>query len=48
MPTLNDPTIVPTSNYYPFVTMLVDRIEDVLKKVTRGDFFSFAMSIHTR
>lgn len=39
MPTLNDPTLVATSNYYPFVTMLVDRIEDVLKQVTRGDFF---------
>lgn len=38
MPTLNDPTLVATSNYYPFITMLADRFEDVLKQVTRGDF----------
>lgn len=39
MPTLNDPTLVPTSNYYPFVTMLSDRFEDVLRHVTKDDFF---------
>lgn len=39
MPTLNDPTLVPTSDYYPFVTMLTDRIEDVLRYVTKDDFF---------
>lgn len=46
MPTLNDPTIVPTSNYYPFVTMLVDRLEDVLKQVMRGDFFVRHVDTH--
>lgn len=39
MPTLNDPTLVATSDYYPFVTMLADRIEDVLAHTTKGDFF---------
>lgn len=39
MPTLNDPTYVPSRNYYPFITMLADRLEDVLNHVTKGDFF---------
>lgn len=39
MPTLNDPTRVATSNYYPFITMLADRFEDVLRHVTKDDFF---------
>lgn len=39
MPTLNDPTRVATSNYYPFITMLADRFEDVLRYVTKDDFF---------
>lgn len=39
MPTLNDPTRVATSNYYPFVTMLADRFEDALAHTTKGDFF---------
>ena len=39
MPTLNDPTIVSSRNYYPFITMLTDRFEDVLRHVTKDDFF---------
>lgn len=39
MPTLNDPTHVATSDYYPFVTMLIDRLQDVLKYVTKHDFY---------
>lgn len=39
MPTLNDPTIVSSRNYYPFITMLADRFEDVLRFVTKDDFF---------